>query len=181
MNTDSLATFVERLRATRARPTDVPTFDPGNGNENAKFLFVLEAPGPQALKSGVVSIENQDPTARNLKELLTNAKIDKREIAVWNVVPWYIGNEDWTLIRSPNIADIQEGIDSLIRLLPIFKNLRCIVLVGSSARKAHIRLSSATTARILACHHTSQRVANTSAKSRQENAAVFSHLRTTTP
>jgi uracil-DNA glycosylase family 4 len=181
MNTDSLATFVEEIRASRALPDDVPGFDPGNGNENAKFLLVLEAPGPRAIESGIVSIENQDATARNLKELLSAANIEKNEIAIWNVVPWYIGNEARTQIRSPNPTDIDQGIESLVRLIPKFINLRCILLIGSSARKAHIRLSSATTARILACHHTSQRVANTTAKSKQENAAVFSYMRSTTP
>lgn len=175
----SLATFVEELRSTRPISTDVPTFDPGNGNEQAKFLLILEAPGPKAVESGVVSIDNPDPTARNLKELLVNARIDRNEIAIWNVVPWYIGNEERTQIRSPNPAEITEGINSLVKLIPYFKMLQCIVLVGGCARRAHIQLSPVTTARILACHHTSQRVAN--ANTKRENAAVFSYMRSTTP
>ncbi len=104
MDTTNLAAFVEQLRASRPVPIDVPMFEPGNGNKRAKFLLVLEAPGSQAIESGIVSIENQNPTARNLKELLKNSKIDKSEIAIWNIVPWYVGSEDRSKLKKLTIS-----------------------------------------------------------------------------
>ena len=72
---------------------EVPEFDPKNGNEKAKFLFLLEAPGPKALKTGLISFDNPDPTAKNFCKQLEESKISKKDVAVWNVIPWYLGNE----------------------------------------------------------------------------------------
>lgn len=62
--------FFKNLRAKSIDPREVRCFDPANGNINAKVLLVLGAPDPRAVTSKRVSIENEDPTARNLKRLL---------------------------------------------------------------------------------------------------------------
>jgi uracil-DNA glycosylase len=60
-----LERFVQKIRSEQGLSTEVPGFDPLNGNENARFLFVLEAPGPKAVKkTGVISFDNPDQTAR---------------------------------------------------------------------------------------------------------------------
>ena len=176
MNTDLLDAFVQSLRGARSDPCDVPGFDPQNGNLNAKLLLVLEAPGPGALASKCVSIDNDDPTARNLKALLAKAGIRHDDLIVWNVVPWYCGNPDKTKIEVPSVRNLAEGIESLCTLVPLLKNLKAIVLVGSTARKAHVRLSATTQARILSCHHMSQRVLNVNKNAARENKAVFQFL-----
>jgi hypothetical protein len=63
-----LIKLVEKIRLDRPQSDWVPDFDPEGGTENAKFLIILEAPGPKADK--YVSCENKDPTAKNLKEQL---------------------------------------------------------------------------------------------------------------
>ena len=176
MEPDQLSAFVENLRGTRADPNDVPGFDSDNGNLNAKVLLVLEAPGPGAVLSKRVSINNDDPTARNLKALLLKAQLRPEDVIIWNVVPWYCGNEGKTKIAAPSAKDVTEGIDSLCTLVGLLMNLKAIVLVGSTARKAHVRLSAKTRARILSCHHMSQRVFNANESAARENEEVFAFL-----
>jgi hypothetical protein len=96
MNTTILDAFVEDLRSKRIDPRDVPGFDPTNENINAKVLLVLEASGPGAVTSKRVSIENEDPTARNLKKLLVKAALKPGDLMIWNVVQWYCGNDEKT-------------------------------------------------------------------------------------
>ena len=176
MKSTSLSSFVLQIRAERRLWSEVPGFDPKNGNEQAKYLLVLEAPGPKAVKSGYVTFDNPDLTAANLKAQLEAAGVNRGDIAVWNVVPWYLGNEDQTRIRAAEREDVALGIAYLLRLVRLLPNLRCIVLVGAAARKAHVSLSAATTARILSCHHTSPRVMKPASSAANENIAVLKRM-----
>ena len=176
MKSTSLSSFVLQIRAERKLSVAVPDFDPKNGNDQAKYLLILEAPGPKAVKSGYVTLDNPDLTASNLKAQLEAAAVNRSDIAVWNVVPWYLGNEDQTRIRAAEGEDVALGIAYLLRLIQLLPNLRCIVLVGGAARRAHVSLSAATTVRILGCHHTSSRVMKPSSTVASENIAVFKNM-----
>lgn len=172
-----LQRFVDELRTDPALsrqlpgpPSEwIPNFDPANGNETARFLLVLEAPGPRAKETGFVSFDNPDPTARTLKAQLDEAGISRRDLVLWNIVPWYLRG-------TPSKDEIELGISLLLRLLDELPNLECIVLVGSAARKAHLALSMRTRARILTCHHTSLRGQNQKGRA-EENRAVFGMLK----
>lgn len=172
--------LVNRIRVEHNLTSEVPDFDPKNGNERAKYLFLLEAPGPKAVKSGQISFDNPDPSARNFREQLTAAGITRDEIAVWNVVPWYISNKSGTSIRAAKGADVQAGIEYLAPLVSAMPNLRCIFLVGGAARRAHIFLSRITTARIVSCNHPSARVLNTNPEAAKENIEIFRFVKATT-
>ena len=172
--------LVNRIRKEKNLSNEVPGFDPKNGNERAKYLFLFEAPGARAVKTGQISFENPDPTARNFRSQLAAAGITREEIALWNTVPWYIGNKERTSIRAAKGADVQAGIKYLKPLVSAMTNLRCIVLVGGAARKAHVFLSHVTTARIVSCHHTSARVKNSSPKAAKENIDVFRFVKQST-
>lgn len=63
----SFADLVNRVRIENNLTREVPGFDPKNGNEQAKYLFLLEAPGPKAIQSGLISFDNEDPSARNFR------------------------------------------------------------------------------------------------------------------
>ena len=154
----------------------VPGFDPDNGNGAAKYLLVLEAPGPTACETGVISLNNPDQTASNLKEQLDQAGIQSCDMAIWNVVPWYVGDVERNRIRAPTAQEVLDGIEHLKKLVSLLPNLQCIVLVGASARRAHIPLSATTNARILACHHPSPRALNTNRRAADENVAVFKKM-----
>src|SRR5579864_5287486 len=103
-----LSTIVEQIRTEQRLSSEIPGFDPENGNESAKFLFLLEAPGSQAVKTGFISFDNPDRTASNLREQLLQAGIQREEIALWNVVPWYLGNSDKSRIRGAAWSDISK-------------------------------------------------------------------------
>ena len=68
-----LKKFVERIRKEMGLSGEVPNFDSKNANESARILFVLEAPGKNAVEEGVISFENPDQTAKNFREQLKNS------------------------------------------------------------------------------------------------------------
>jgi len=100
----------------------------------AELLYLLEAPGAKAVRSGFISRNNPDETAKNFFELNQAAGIPRERTAIWNIVPWYIGTE--IRIRAAARADIEAGIPSLIRLLTLLPKLRAVVLVGRKAERA---------------------------------------------
>lgn len=174
----NFASLVQMIREERNASAAVPGFDPSNGNEQARFLLLLEAPGPKAIETGLVSLDNPDPSARNLKAQLAAAEIQRRDLAIWNVVPWFIGDFGERVIRPAKRSDVREGIRYLPPLLDAMPNLQGIVLIGAVARSTHIFLSHTTSARILACHHPSARVMNANPGAFEENVAVFRNLST---
>lgn len=175
--------LVDEIKRDRKLDKEVPGFDEKNGNENAKFLFLMEAPGPKAVLSKSISLENNDPTAKNMCKQITEAGIERSEIALWNIVPWYVGkineSDGKTVIRPVTESDIKDSLNYLKRIIDAMPNLKCIILVGGAARKAHIFLSGVTTARIVSCHHTSIKVKNMNKDAFEENMKVLRFIKTT--
>lgn len=167
---------VERIRRER-KGAKVPSFDPLNGNEGARYLFLLEAPGPKAVARDIVSFDNPDQTAKNLRSQLEKAGIQRSDIALWNVVPWYLGNAEGTKIRGAMSPDVKQGVAYLRAVIESMPRLEFIVLVGGAARLAHIHLSQFSKVRILSCHHPSPKVQNTVLGAFDENVAVFKFMR----
>jgi uracil-DNA glycosylase len=112
----------------------IPYFDPWDGGINAEVLFLLEAPGPRAVKAGFISRNNPDESAKNFFILNQEAGIARERTVSWNIVPWYIGSG--TRIRPANRTDITQGIRPLEELLPMLTALRAVVLVGQKAGMA---------------------------------------------
>ncbi|NNM79347.1 MAG: hypothetical protein HKM01_02645 [Gallionella sp.] len=107
---------------------------------------------------------------------MADAGVRPADIAIWNVVPWYLGNEELSKIRGAKNTDVKQGLRYLTAVVAAIENLQCIVLAGGAARQAHIHLSHNTTARILSCHHPSpipEKVQNTVAGAREEIVSVF--------
>lgn len=129
-----LTDFVDDLRNKMGPEAAIPYFDPWDGGVGAEALFLLEAPGPKARNSGFVSMNNPDETAKNFFELIHAAGIDRRRIAIWNTVPWYIGSG--VKIRPASSADIASGVESLANLFRLMPELRLVVLVGAKAQRA---------------------------------------------
>src|SRR6266566_5176164 len=103
-----LTKFVELLRHEVGLGVSIPDFDPWDGGINAEILYLLEAPGPQAVASGFVSRNNPDESAKNFLELNAKAKIPRKRTVTWNVVPWYIG--DGKSIRAAKRSDLAQGV-----------------------------------------------------------------------
>ena len=133
-----LTAFVEQIRHERNCAEFIPNFDPADGGIEAECLFVLEAPGPMAVKSEFISRNNPDETAKNWFELNEEAGIPRRRTISWNIIPWYIGIPDHILPARQK--DIAEGWPYLCELIEKLPRLRIIVLVGRKAQRVESRL-----------------------------------------
>jgi len=172
-----LADIAQKIRDEQGITNEVPDFDPGNGNEQAKYLFLLETPGAKAVKSGFISLDNPDQTATNFRNLLEEAGITRSEVAIWNIVPWYIGNKEFSKIRSAKGSDVEMGSAYVRDIRKEIKNLKAIILVGGAARKAHVHLSTFCDCRIYSIHHPSPKVFNNSPQSRAENLNALKFIK----
>lgn len=149
-----LEEYVTELRKTGR---DVPDFEPRNGDTRAKVLFLLEAPGPMASGerggSGLISQYNNDPTARRTKRFIESSLLNQKDLVLWNIVPWYIGNAK--KIRHPNSIDLNEGIQALAKLLSLMRDLQAIVLFGQHAQRTASDIQLHTNVRIFYSPHPS--------------------------
>lgn len=109
----------------------VPDFDPRDGGVEARCLFLLESPGRRARHSGFISRNNPDPTARNWLTFNEAAGIERTMTAMWNVVPWYVGED--RRIHAIQSQHVLAALPELINLLALFAKLEVIVLVGKNA------------------------------------------------
>ena len=160
-----LTAFVRSVREESCEDA-VPYFDPLDGGVGAECLFLLEAPGPQAVRSGFVSRNNPDESAKNWFELNAAAGIDRRRTVTWNIVPWYIGSNG--AIRAATAADIQRGLPYLQRLLALLPALRVVVLVGKKAGGARVMIHEfAKAVRILEVPHPSPKFVNRQPQNRE--------------
>ncbi|MBI4381248.1 MAG: uracil-DNA glycosylase [candidate division NC10 bacterium] len=166
-----LTEFVHSIRVERGLPDAIPYFDPLDGGLEAKALFLLEAPGSKAVRSGFVSRNNPDPTARNMCLLLRQAAIPREDTILWNVIPWYLGNQ--VRIRPAGSTDIVEGAEYLGKLLQLLPRLAVVVLVGKAAQRARPFVEERSAARILETHHPSARVFNIWPDKRKQVLAVL--------
>ncbi|WAT19260.1 uracil-DNA glycosylase [Aurantiacibacter sp. MUD11] len=131
---EPLTRYVERLRREGPAGAQVPYFDPHDGGIKAEALFLLEAPGPKALASEFISRDNNDETAANQFRLQLEAGLERSQAALWNAVPWYIGNSDQSKIRPAKQSDLVEALPFTLELLGHFPSLKCIVLMGKKAQ-----------------------------------------------
>ena len=129
-----------------------------DGGIRARALFVLEAPGPKAVRSGFVSRNNPDETAKNMLNLLAEAGFSRHETVLWNIVPWYIGDEKE--IHSPKAMDIACGLEYLVQLTALLSILKAIVFVWKKAQRASKLISFVTPIRIFESYHPSPQFVN---------------------
>ncbi len=127
-----LTAFVAALREVRTEAVPYP--DPRDGGTRARVLLLLEAPGRSAVASGFVSVDNPDGTARNLSSILSEVGLARREMVVWNIIPWYIGSD--RKIRAATRQDVEEGLGCLESFLDLLPDLRAIVMMGRKAQGA---------------------------------------------
>lgn len=169
-----LTKFVEELRLQAGPDVAIPYFDPWDGGVNADTLFLLEAPGPKAVKSGFISRNNPDETAKNFYELCSAAGLDRKMTVVWNAVPWYIGSGK--RIRAATIQDLEAGLRPLSRLLDLLSNVRVVVFVGQKAEKAAPQFSRIKY-KMFRCPHPSPMFVNNRPGNRDKILRVLTEVR----
>lgn len=155
---------VNRLAAQIAAATDalVPGADPDGGGVDARVLLLLETPSRAGgYTTGLISIDNDDTAAANLWRGLAAVGLDRREVLVWNAVPWYVGSAD--KIRPPTAREVAAGLVWLRRLLDLMPRLRVVACFGRAAAAAVGPLRPELVIRgltLLEAPHPSQRVYN---------------------
>jgi uracil-DNA glycosylase len=155
---------INRLAARIAAATDsvVPGADPDGGGVDARVLLLLETPSRAGgYTTGLISIDNDDTAAANLWRGLDAVGLDRRQVLVWNAVPWYVGSAD--KIRSPTPAEITAGLAWLRQLLGLLPALRVVACFGRAAARAVLPLRPEMQTRgltLLEAPHPSQRVYN---------------------
>jgi hypothetical protein len=133
--------WVEDLRGRLGDGEAVPWFDPASGGVEARSLFLLEAPGQKSMGeeaalrrtgSGIISIDNNDPTAQNCWMLRAEAGLPYRESVHWNVVPWYLGTAD--RIAAPGRTEIQRAAPFLHEVITMLPTLEVVIPMGRKAQ-----------------------------------------------
>ncbi|MFJ5831458.1 uracil-DNA glycosylase [Streptomyces sp. NPDC093089] len=133
--------WVEKLRGRLGEGESVPWFDPASGGVEARSLFLLEAPGRKAMGaeaalrrtgSGIISVDNDDPTAQNCWNLRNEAGLRYELSLHWNVVPWYLGTAD--RIAAPGKTEIQRAAPFLHEVISMLPALEVVVPMGRKAQ-----------------------------------------------
>lgn len=142
-----LNAWVRELRVACGGGESVPWFDPAGGGIHAPIVMLLEAPGsravgagsprPEAQGSGIISVDNNDPTAANCHRYLSEAGIRRDQVVSWNIVPWYVG--DGSRIRNVNTADLAKARPYLDQFLALLQWPRVVLLCGRKAQEGWAR------------------------------------------
>lgn len=149
--------FVDRLgsRSNAPRP---PYVAPLYGGVNAELLNVLRDPGPMTQEgsgSGFICLENDDPTAENMANLLDAVGIPPSRAMLWNAYPWYIN-------KAPTSAQLRSGALVFAEVLRLMPKLRVVMLNGRAAQAMWkiARMQGAELpagAKVISTFHTSRR------------------------
>ncbi len=172
-----LTAFVDRIRHERGCGEAVPYFDPADGGVDAECLFILEAPGPGAVRSGFVSRNNPDESAKNWLELNREAGVLRKRTVIWNIVPWYVGLAG--RIRPVDSTDIGDGWPYLLRLLEMLPRLRVVGLIGRKAQRVTSRLGEVRPdLQVMQCPHPSPMFVNRNPQNREVLLAALREVAT---
>ena len=112
----------------------VPYADPDSGGIHATILFLSESPGPRASAehgSGIVSPDNNDPSAERFWRLSHEAELSRGNYVNWNAVPWYVSSTARN--HNATAADGRAALPYLHEFVTLLSNLRVVVLMGNFA------------------------------------------------
>lgn len=113
-----------------------PYVAPLHGGVEARVLSILRDPGPATqdeIGSGFICVENDDGSAELQAVLLEAAGIPAFELLPWNAYPWYIN-------RAPKTAELDVGVETILHLLNLARDLTVVLLQGRDADHAWRRL-----------------------------------------
>lgn len=123
-----LSAFASRLRG---EGLELPDVDPLDGGVEARLLVLLETPGPRAVGTGIVSLDNPSRTSSTLRGLLAEAGLPRSERVVWNAVPQFVS----TAARSRNASPAQAraALPLTQAFLDLLPNLEAALFCGRIA------------------------------------------------
>ena len=111
----------------------MPHGAPLHGGTGARLLWVFRDPGPMTVDPenpdrGFLCVENDDPTAARLCELIDLAGIDVGETMPWNAYPWYIN-------KAPTLEQLRAGAEVLFQILLLTPRTEVVLLCGNEAHR----------------------------------------------
>jgi uracil-DNA glycosylase len=113
----------------------VPYVDPDSGGIAARVLFVLESPArPAAHGSGMLSVDNDDGTAKNMWHAYAATGMPRTHGLHWNAVPWFVG----TAKKEASVKhhEVERGRQYLLRLLALASSVRAVIALGKPAQRS---------------------------------------------
>jgi hypothetical protein len=129
-----IAKFNDLVDKLRAEPGQgwMPYIAPLYGGTESRVLSVFQDPGPKtddADGSGMLCVENDDPAAQYMSELLAGAGIPPSELIPWNAT-------------KLTAAHLNAGIEPLRRVIELMEpRLRVVMLHGGAAHEVWDRLA----------------------------------------
>lgn len=127
---ESINRYVDELR--QSERGWAPYVAPLHGGSNARVLSILRDPGPatqEGTGSGLLCIENDDPSAALQCALLEHAGLVAADLTPWNAYPWYIN-------RSPKTTELEAGLPTILRMMELMPDVRVVLLQGSEAKRS---------------------------------------------
>ncbi|WP_166365682.1 uracil-DNA glycosylase [Pseudomonas akapageensis] len=113
----------------------------------------MTSPTSKVVGSGIISRNNDDPTAKAIFTFMVLAGIACRRVVLWNVIP------GWNGTLKISAAERRAGFENLAELLKLLPNLKAVVLVGGQAGRAAKQMR-AMNLRVFTFAHPSARVRN---------------------
>jgi uracil-DNA glycosylase len=113
------------------RPKEFPLFD-RHVSDSPHTLVFLQDPGPSEDAGDWASIQNNDPTAKELKRLALTVyrEAELQHILVWNTIPW---KRKRGTIKSEELGEAKPLHAELINLLR--PSLKRIILMGRESHR----------------------------------------------
>lgn len=127
-----VAPFNELVDEIKSPNEFVPYIAPCYGGDKARLLGIFLHPGPATKGTGLLWIDSPDRTAERFRALLAGARINVKDLMVWNTYPWYIHSEKTAL--SP--AQKARGLEPLKWVIDHLPNLKVIMTMGDDAKDA---------------------------------------------
>jgi hypothetical protein len=171
-----LSALADRIATAEGLPLGaVPYPDPDFGGIHARALFLLDNPGPRAKLgtggSGLLSIDNDDPSAARTHAAYRQFGIDRGMCLHWNVCPFP------TAIDQSSTAERTRAVPYTKELLGLLPHLELVILLGRAAedgwRRTAVRHNDIT---VLTAPHPSNRGINAVAGNRERFLATMKRV-----
>ncbi|MFE3759447.1 uracil-DNA glycosylase [Nocardia tengchongensis] len=112
----------------------MPYVDPDQGGIHARALVLLDNPSTMAeagTGSGLLSLDNNDWTARNCREAYARHRVNWTDIVHWNVCPFPTSNAKNS---SSSLDERRRGAQWTRRLVELLPHLEIVLPLGKAAR-----------------------------------------------
>lgn len=119
----------------------IPYVDPDQAGINARMLVLLDNPSTKAESgtgSGLLSLDNNDRTARNCREAYERQDVSHADVVHWNVVPFPVAG---VKNGGSTPAERTQSVRWTTEFVDLCPNIEIVLLLGAAARDGWARAS----------------------------------------